>query len=57
MYSKKLMNTANSLGRRDLPEELYRALWTRLDLKSAVFGRSKVLYSSLRELVMERERS
>lgn len=40
--------------RRDLPEELYRALWTRLDLKSAVFGRSKVLYSGLRELVMER---
>ena len=40
--------------RIDLPEELFRALWTALSLKSALFGRSQVLYSGLRSLVMER---
>lgn len=40
--------------RTDLPEELYRILWHKLDLKSAIFGRPKVLYSGLRELVQAR---
>lgn len=40
--------------RDDLPEELYRDLWRKLDLKSAVMGRGKILYGPLRELVMER---
>ncbi len=40
--------------RTDLPEELYRILWQKLDLKSAIFGRSRVLYNALRELVQER---
>lgn len=37
-----------------LPEELYRILWQRLDLKNALMGRAKVLYGRLRELVLER---
>lgn len=40
--------------RRDLPEMLYRMLWNKLNLKTALFGRAKVLYQPLRELVMER---
>ena len=42
------------LRREDLPETLYREAWRKLDLKSAVMGRAKVLYSPLRELVLER---
>ncbi len=42
------------LRRNDLPEELYRDVWRKLDLKSAVMGRGKILYGPLRELVMER---
>lgn len=45
---------ARFFQRTDLPEELYRTLWTSLDLKSAIFGRSKALYSVLRPLVLER---
>ena len=40
--------------REDLPEELYRIVWDRFDLKNAIMGRSKVLYGRLRELVAER---
>lgn len=41
--------------RRDgLPEELYRILWQRLDLKDVIMGRAKILYGSLKELVLER---
>lgn len=40
--------------REDLPEEVYYAAWERLDLRSAVMGRAKVLYGPLRELIMER---
>lgn len=40
--------------REDLPEELYRNVWQRLDLKSALMGRAKILYGPLRELVTER---
>ncbi len=41
--------------RRDgLPEELYRIAWQKLDLKTAVMGRAKLLYGSLRELVLDR---
>ena len=40
--------------REDLPETLYREAWRKLDLKSAVMGRAKVLYGTLRELILER---
>ena len=41
--------------RRDgLPEELYRIAWQKLDLETAVMGKAKILYGSLRELVLER---
>lgn len=42
------------LRREDLPETLYREAWRKLDLKSAVMGRTKILYGLLRELVIER---
>lgn len=45
---------AHFFRRGDLPEELCRDLWNKLDLKSAVLGRSGVLYKDLRELVLER---
>ena len=40
--------------REGLPEELYRIAWQKLDLKTAVMGRAKILYGPLRELVLER---
>ena len=41
--------------RRDgLPDELYRILWEKLDLKTALMGRAKILYGPLRELALER---
>jgi len=41
--------------RRDgLPEELYRIAWQKLDLKTAIMGRAKLLYGPLRELILER---
>lgn len=42
------------LKREDLPEEVYRSAWQRLDLKSAVMGRAKVLYGPIRELALQR---
>ena len=42
------------LQREDLPEEVYRSAWRRLDLKSAVMGRAKVLYGPIRELAIRR---
>ena len=42
------------LKREDLPEEVYRSAWQRLDLKSAVLGRAKVLYGPIRELAVQR---
>ena len=40
--------------RYELPEELYRIAWQKLDLKTAVMGRAKILYGALRERVLER---
>ena len=40
--------------RYELPEELYRIAWQKLDLKSAVMGRAKILYGSVREQVLAR---
>ena len=40
--------------REGLPEELYRITWQKLDLKTAVMGRAKLLYGALRELALER---
>ena len=40
--------------RAGLPEELYRIAWEKLDLKTALMGRAKILYGALRELVLER---
>lgn len=37
-----------------LPEELYHIAWQKLDLKSAVMGRAKVLYGGLRDIILER---
>ena len=42
------------MRREDLPEEVYRSAWQRLDLKSAVLGRAKVLYGPIRELAVQR---
>ena len=40
--------------RRDgLPRELYQMVWQKLELKTAVMGRSKLLYGNLRERVLE----
>lgn len=40
--------------RYELPEELYRIAWQKLDLKSAVMGRAKILYGAVREQVLAR---
>ena len=40
--------------REDLPEELFRIAWEKLELKTAIMGRTKVLYGGLRERVLER---
>lgn len=40
--------------RADLPDTLYREAWQKLNLKSAVMGRAKVLYGPLRELAVQR---
>ena len=40
--------------REGLPEELYRLAWEKLDLKTALMGRAKILYGPLRELVLKR---
>ena len=40
--------------RRDgLPEELYRIIWEKLNLKTALMGRAKILYGPLRDLALE----
>ena len=38
----------------ELPEELYRIAWQKLDLKSAMMGRAKILYGAVREQVLAR---
>ena len=40
--------------REDLPETVYRIVWQRLNLKSAIMGRAGVLYGPLRELALAR---
>ena len=40
--------------REDLPDTLFREAWQKLNLKSAVMGRAKVLYGPLRELAVQR---
>ena len=40
------------LRRDGLPEELYRVTWQKLDLKTAILGRSHILYGPMRELVL-----
>ncbi len=40
--------------REGLPDELYRIVWKKPDLKTALMGRSKILYGPLRELALER---
>lgn len=40
--------------RNDLPQEIYRTVWQKLNLKDAVRGQAKIFYGSLRELVVER---
>ena len=40
--------------REGLPEELYRIAWQRLNLETAIMGREKIFYGSLRELILER---
>ena len=40
--------------REGLPDELYRIVWEKLDLKTALMGRAKILYGPLRELSLER---
>ena len=40
--------------REGLPEELYRIAWEKLDLKTALMGRAKLLYGAMRELALER---
>ena len=37
-----------------LPDELYRIAWQKLDLKTALMGRAKILYGPLRERALER---
>ena len=40
--------------RYELPDELYRIVWQKLDLKTALMGRAKILYGPLRERALER---
>ena len=40
--------------RYELPDELYRIAWQKLDLKTALMGRAKLLYGPLRERALER---
>ncbi len=40
--------------REGLPEELYRITWRKLELETAVMGRAKLLYGSLREIILDR---
>lgn len=40
--------------RKGLPEELYRIAWQKLNLDTAIMGRAKVLYGTLRELILKR---
>ena len=42
------------LRREGLPGELYRIAWEKLDLKTAIMGRAKILYGAMRELALER---
>lgn len=37
----------------ELPEEAYRILWKRLDLKNARMGRTKLFYGRLREIALD----
>lgn len=39
--------------REKLPRELYRMAWQKLDLKTAIMGRAKLLYGDLRARVLE----
>lgn len=49
------MRLVNHFFRREkLPKELYHMAWQKLELKTAVMGRTKLLYGELRELVLER---
>lgn len=45
---------AHFFCRDGLPEELYRITWQKLNLETAVMGREKIFYGSLRERVLER---
>ena len=40
--------------REDLPQELYRMAWQRLNLKTALMGRAKLLHGALRQRVLEK---
>ena len=40
--------------REDLPQELYRMAWQRLNLKTALMGRAKLLHGPLRQRVLEK---
>jgi len=40
--------------RDDLPEELYRIVWQKLELQTAVMGRAKLFYGGLREQALLR---
>ena len=39
--------------REKLPRELYQTAWQKLELKTAVMGRARLLYGALRERVLE----
>ena len=40
--------------RYELPDELYRIVWQKLDLKAALMGRAKIWYGAIRERVLAR---
>ncbi|MCI8399771.1 MAG: J domain-containing protein [Oscillibacter sp.] len=45
---------AHFLRREGLPEELYRIAWQKLDLKTALMGKAKLLYGDMRAVTAER---
>ena len=48
------MRLINHFFRREkLPKELYRIAWQKLELKTALMGRAKLLYGDLRALVLK----
>ena len=52
VVSLRLLN--HFFSQKGIPAEVYQVLWNKFDLNAAIFGRSKVLHGTLRDLCLER---